>query len=219
MLEGSRITSIIDQKRMKESIFTHSPGGDNAAQVKIQTDYTTTFYTQEAFEAAYPRTHPTHAGKTFYVLPAGLTDNPILFYLNEGMPMDGFYTGQDQYCDNPYCDCRDGVLLVYNEQNEKAAIILGWEDEDFYVNIAGYSPGKACRMHEGYLDPDVNQPSYAPVFLMCLRRMLIDNPTLLSYMKAKYKDMKQKAKRTAVPTWLMGGRRERRKANRTKTRW
>jgi hypothetical protein len=51
---------------------------------------------------------------------------------------DGTYTFYDNYCDNPYCDCKCVVIeveSVASPANILAVLTYGWETPDFYNEL------------------------------------------------------------------------------------
>jgi hypothetical protein len=152
--------------------------------------------------------------ETTYMAFADENDTPIIC-IEEGLPCDGVYILQEQYCANPRCDCRNGCIKAINEKGETIDIIIGWEDPTFYFKN-GYTQEEATNMQQGYLDASSTQQSpYAHEFLRIFRALIADNPHLMEHMKTNYVFIKHHGKREMMKN---SNRRQRRKANQNKTK-
>jgi len=104
----------------------------------------------------------------------------------------GTYTFYDNYCDNPYCDCKCVVVEVESQAspaNILAVLTYGWETSDFYAElllgdehttaepgVQVNSDGKPSRHAEGLRD--------------ILEKYIVENPDYATVLQSHYDAVK-----------------------------
>lgn len=113
-------------------------------------------------------------------------DDPPIMVIDEGEPFDGVYVLHVDYCPNPDCNCQLVWILAVNDHtHETITLIYGWESPAFYLHEE-FTAQEATLIPEGYLDPDVENPSYAPELLGYFKKMIQDEPRFTHYVRSNY---------------------------------
>jgi hypothetical protein len=100
---------------------------------------------------------------------------------------DGEYRFVELYCDEPGCECRRVVILVWDESDRTLATInYGWESEGYYLNWMRHPDLEMAKeMASATLERFGTQTKYAPAFLRLFEEV-IEDPGYLAKLRDHY---------------------------------
>jgi hypothetical protein len=101
----------------------------------------------------------------------------------------GQYSMIEMYCDEPGCDCRRVLFMVFSRDFEKPLAIVnyGWESVDFYARRAPFLSRKMAEdLHGPSLNPGSPQSKMAPAILSLIREVVLQDPAYIERLKRHY---------------------------------
>jgi len=105
---------------------------------------------------------------------------------------DGTYTFYDNYCDNPYCDCKCVVVEVESQSspaNILTVLTYGWETPDFYTELV--LDDEHTTPESGIeVNADSKQSKYAEGLRDILEEYIANNPDYALVLQNHYDAVK-----------------------------
>ncbi|MCP4609743.1 MAG: hypothetical protein GY845_13630 [Planctomycetes bacterium] len=101
----------------------------------------------------------------------------------------GEYAFLEMFCDEPDCDCRRVFfsVIAYREDDVKAVISWGWEDQAFYTKwMKGNHPDLIKEMMGPALNTMSPQSDLAPALLRVFKELLLPDTAYIERVKRHY---------------------------------